>query len=119
MNLEFIEGELCIINDEGDCTHVFERGDLSRAAYKHMTGWIQNNFVPELTPTEMWANADASWEAMSPERKMFLWGMTNQETQNASDICTGLLANLSAYQGLTVVKKAFQDALKKVRDQFV
>jgi hypothetical protein len=116
--LEFIDGDLCLLNEDEKITYVFERGDLSRAAYKHMTGWTQANFNENLSPEENWAKADRAWEALTPEHKMLLWSMSVQESQNSRDICSGLLATLSSYQGLTSVKNAFRDAINAVAEQF-
>lgn len=116
--LEFIDGDLCLLNEDEKITYVFERGDLSRAAYKHMTGWIQTNFNENLSPEENWAKADRAWESLTSEHKMLLWSMSVQESQNSRDICSGLLATLSSYQGMSSVKNAFRDAINAVAEQF-
>jgi hypothetical protein len=116
--MEYIDGELCILNEEGEVTYVFEREHLSRAAYKHMSEWVRLNFDSKLTYEENWSKADAAWEALTPEHKMLLWSMSQQESQNASDICTGLLATLESYQGLRVVKNMFKDAITSVKNVF-
>ena len=116
--LEFIDGDLCLLDEDGEVTYVFERGDLSRAAYNHMTGWTQANFNENLSPEENWAKADRAWEALTSEHKMLLWSMSVQESQNSRDICHGLLATLSSYQGMSSVKNAFRDAINAVTEQF-
>jgi hypothetical protein len=118
MQFEEVEGELCVIDENNEIIHVFERENLSRAAYKHMICWIKTNFDSKLSFGENWSKAEAAWDALTPENKMLLWSLSNQEDQCAQDICTGLLATLSEYQGLTHVKKAFNGAIKKVMDQF-
>ena len=116
--MEFVDGELAIFDEDGNIIHVFERGDLSRAAYKHMTGWTQANFNENLSPEENWAKADRAWETLTPEHKMLLWSLSVQESQNSLDICSGLLATLASYQGLSSVKNAFKDAINAVTEQF-
>jgi hypothetical protein len=118
MYFEEVDGELCAINENNETSYVFERENLSRVAYKHMTGWIKTNFDSKLSFGENWSKAEEAWDALTPENKMLLWSLSNQEGQCAQDICTGLLATLSEYQGLSHVKKAFNGAIKKVMDQF-
>ena len=118
MHLEDIDGELCIC-DENEIVHTFERADLSRAAYKHMCGWVKKNFDPTLEPDQLWSEAESAWDALTPDQHMLLWSLSVQEQQNAQDICTGLLATLSGYQGLTVVKQAFYDAIQSVANRFM
>ena len=127
--LETIENELHLLCD-GEIIHVFERGTLSRAAYKHMCAWVQTNFeswvlrtqlgeAPKLSADELWVQAEKAWDALSPEHQMTIWSMTIQEEQNAKDISQGLLATLNGYQCLSTVKAAFSDAIKRVREQFI
>lgn len=118
MHLEDIDGELCIC-DENEIIHTFERGEFSRAAYKHMCAWVSTNFDPKIDPDQLWLNAEAAWDALTPDQQMLLWSLSVQEHQNAQDVCTGLLATLSGYQGLSVVKKAFHDAIKAVANRFM
>ncbi len=118
--LEYVEGELCIINENsGEITHVFERGNLSKAAYKHMCAWVITNFNPKLSADEQWVQAEKAWDTLTPEQQMTIWVITIQEEQNAKDISQGLLATLNGYQCLSNIKTAFSDAIKRVRDQFI
>lgn len=117
MHLEDLDGELCIC-DENEIVYTFERGDLSRGAYKHMCGWVKKNFDQELEPTQLWRAAEAAWDDLTPEQQMLLWSLSVQEQQNAQDICTGLLATLYSYQGLTIVKQAFKESIEKVLEKF-
>ena len=131
MNLNWIDDELVIIDHEGCISHVFERTpSISRPAYKHMTGWIESNFeswarkaqlgeAQQLDPSELWRQAGEVWEALIPEHKAVIWSMCQQESQNARDICEGLLATLGSYQGVKAVKGAFREALLTARDQFL
>jgi hypothetical protein len=116
--LETIENELHIICD-GEIIHVFERGNLSRAAYKHMCAWVQTNFNSKLSAEELWVQAEKAWDSLTPEYQMTIWAVTIQEEQNAKDISQGLLATLNGYQCLTDIKAAFSDAIKRIRDQFI
>lgn len=130
MALNWIDDELVVIDSEGFISHVFERiPSISRPAYKHMAGWMEINFeswaqkaqlgeAPQLDPSELWRLAGEAWEALTPDHKMVIWSMCQQETQNARDICDGLLATLGSYQGVKSVKSAFQDAILSARDQF-
>jgi hypothetical protein len=118
MHLDDLDGELCIVDENGNVTHVFERGDLSRAAYKHMYAWTKKNFDPKLEPRELWHKAEEAWDALTPEQQMLLWSMSVKEHQSAQDICTGLLATLSGYQGVMAVKQAFRDAIQSVVERF-
>lgn len=118
MNFEEIDGELCIIDENDKISHVFEKGDFSRVTYRHMIGWIQANFDSKLSIEENWARAEEAWDTLTPEHQMLLWSLGNQESQCAQDICTGLLATLSEYKGLTMVKKTFHNAIKNVLEQF-
>jgi hypothetical protein len=118
MIFEEIDGELCILDENNKIVHVFEKENFSRVCYKHMIGWIKTNFDPKLSPEENWAEAEAAWDALTPDHKMLLWSLRNQETQCAQDICTGLWATLSEYQGLSHVKKVFYNAIKRAADEF-
>lgn len=120
MDLDWIDAELCTIDSAtGNINHVFERGNLSRAAYKYMTNWVQSNFDSKLEPSELWAGAERAWDAMTPENQMALWSLSVQEERNAQDICVGLLATLSEYQGFSSVKKAFREAIQSVSKSFL
>jgi lysine/ornithine N-monooxygenase len=119
MHVEDIDGRLCVLNENDQVVYVFERGNLSRAAYKHMCGWTQKHFEPSVDFDETWKKAEAAWDALTPEQQMLLWSMSVQEHQSAQDICTGLLATLSSYQGVEKVKQAFREAIKAVSDRFV
>ena len=116
--LETIENELHIICD-GEIIHVFERGTLSRAAYKHMCAWVITNFSLKLSADELWTEAEKAWDSLTPEHQMTIWAVTIQEEQNAKDISQGLLATLNGYQCLSDIKTAFSDAIKRIRDQFI
>ena len=125
MHLEEIDGELHILDENHDIVHVFERSrgsdqemTLSRAAYKHMCGWIRAHWKAGDDPNEVWERAEKSWDTMSPEAQMYLWNISHQEEQNAQDLCTALLAHLSEYRGLNNVKKAFHTAIRSVLDKF-
>lgn len=113
--LEFIDGDLCLLDEDGEVTHVFERGDLSRAAYKHMTHWIENNFEKEKSFKKIWEEAEASWDALSPEMQGHLFIMSRGEEQCLEDIRTGLLATLAEYRGLNFIKEIFADAIRCVK----
>jgi hypothetical protein len=116
--MEFIDGELCILNDQGEIIHVFERGDLKRAPYKHMTAWVLTNFDPKLDPTALWTLAKKSWDDMSPQNQVAIWTMCNQEETSARDIRDGLLATLHGYQGVKSVKDAYKEAIKNVCEKY-
>ena len=118
MKLEELDSELCILDEDDNVLHSFERGHLSRAAYKHMCAWVQDNFDPKLEPSYLWEQAEAAWDALTPEQQLLIWSLSVKEHQNAQDICTGLLATLYSYQGLKTVKDAFRDALQAVVDRF-
>lgn len=104
------DGELYLT--DGD--HTFERGNLSRAAYRHMCGWIQNKFNPKLSPEENWSNAEAAWDALTPEMQAHLYIMSDKEVQNGDDIRQGLLATLTSYQGARFIKDLFGSAIRCV-----
>lgn len=91
-----------------------ERGDLSRAAYRHMCGWIQTKFDPKLSTEENWAMAKASWDNLSPELQGHLHIMSRKEVQNGDDIRQGLLATLTSYQGSRFIKDLFETAIRHV-----
>jgi len=127
MFLEEIDGELHILDENNDIIHVFERAKssdmngevtLSRAAYKHMCGWVKTHWTPDADPDDLWVRAEHAWDALTPDQQAYLWSMSQQEEQNAQDLCTALLANLSEYRGLENVKKAFYSAIRSVLDQF-
>jgi lysine/ornithine N-monooxygenase len=118
MHLEEIDGLLHILDENYEVIHVFERGNLSRAAYKHMCAWTQKHFDQNVDFDETWKRAEAAWDALTPEQQMLLWSLSVQEQQNAQDICTGLLATLSSYQGVEKVKRAFREAIQGVLDKF-
>lgn len=113
--MEVVDGELHIFDHEGNVTHVFERGDLSRAAYKHMTHWILKNFKKEKSFHENWEEAEASWDALSPETQGHLFIMSQCEERCADDIRTGLLATLAEYRGMQFIKDLFADAITCVK----
>jgi hypothetical protein len=104
------DGELCLTDPE----HTFERGNLSRAAYRHMCGWIQNKFDPKLSPEENWSMAEAAWDNLSPEMQGHLHILSLKEVQNGDDIRQGLLATLASYQGGRFIKGLFESAIRCV-----
>ena len=124
MHLDEIDGELHILDENYEIVHVFERSKgndshfLSRAAYKHMCGWVRTHWTPDADPEDAWVRAEQAWDALSPDEQMFLWSMSQQEDQNAQDLCTGLLATLTEYQGFESVKKAFREAIRGVLERF-
>ena len=123
-HLDEVDCELCILDENCEIIHVFERvradgeSALSRAAYKHMCACVKEFWNENADPAEVWTRAEAAWDSLTPEHQMLLWSLSVQEQQNAQDICTGLLATLMNYQGLSTVKKAFQVAIKGVLKQF-
>jgi hypothetical protein len=117
MALVFIENELCLLDGE-EIIHVFERGTLSKASYKHMCAWTITNFRSKLNAEELWSNAKEAWDNLSEQNKVCVWSICEQETQNAKDISQGLLAKLAEYQGYKPVKDAFSEAIIKVLDMF-
>jgi hypothetical protein len=126
MHLDEIDGELHILDENLNIIHVFERSRgseldapaLSRAAYKHMCGWVKTHWAPGEDPDDLWVRAEQAWDALTPEQQAYLWSMSHQEEQNAQDLCTALLAHLSEYRGLDNVKRAFYGAIRSVLDQF-
>ena len=125
MHLDDIDGELHILDENYEIVHVFERSSsdpdgpiLSRAAYKHMCGLVKTNWKAGDDPNDVWKRAEEEWDALSPETQMYVWTLAQEEEQNAKDLCAGLLANLSEYRGLTIVKKAFESAIKGVLGRF-
>jgi hypothetical protein len=83
-----------------------------------MTGWVQSNFDPKLDPFELWQRAGKAWEALTPDHKIAIWSMCQEDTQSARDICEGLLATLDSYQGTKSVKNAFREAILSTREIF-
>ena len=122
MHLDEIDGELHILDENLDVVHVWTRANgevtLSRAAYKHMCGWVKTHWKAGDDPDDLWVRAEQAWDSLSPEQQAFLWSVSRQEEQNAQDLCTALLAHLSEYRGLENVKKAFYVAIKGVLGQF-
>ena len=117
-HLDEVDCELCILDENCEIIHVFERRTLSRGAYKHMCACVKEFWYENADPADVWAKAEAVWDALSPEQQTLIWSLSVQEKQNAEDICTGLLATLMNYQGVSTVKKAFQSAIKSVLEQF-
>ena len=118
MHLDEVDCELCILDENYEIIHVFERGDLSRGAYKHMCACVKQSWDASVPPDVLWSKAEAAWDALTPEQQMLIWSLSVQEKRKAQDICTGLLATLLNYQGLSSVKNAFQLAIKSVIEQF-
>jgi len=118
MHYEIVDGELCIM-DNYELRWIYERENFSRACYKFMTNWVEKNTEPDLeNPEENWTKAEQAWDVLSEAEKGQLFYEVLMEQQNAKDLCQGLLANLSFYQGLKHVKKAFEYAIKSVSDSF-
>ena len=113
--MEMIDGELHMFDQEGNVAHVYERGDLSRAAYMHMVHWIQKNFEKENSFQKNWEEARESWDSLGPELQAHLMLMSDQEEQCTRDIRLGLLATLAEYRGFSFVKKLFEEAIKGVK----
>ena len=122
MHLDEIDGELHILDENLDVVHVWTRANgevtLSRAAYKHMCGWVRTHWTPDADPDDVWVRAEQAWDSLTPTEQAYLWAMSHQEEQNAQDLCTALLAHLAEYRGLENVKRAFYGAIKGVLDQF-
>jgi hypothetical protein len=111
MEFSIIDGELAILH-EGEIEYVFERDNLSRAAYTYMTQWIQDTKKPDEDPGGMWLEAEKAWDALSPELQAMLIGIANKEKQQARDIRDGLLATLHEYQGVKSIKEAFAESIR-------
>jgi phage gp36-like protein len=94
--------------------HVFERGDHSRAAYKHMCIWLKDNFEPELGVDENWARAEEVWNHLSPEHQMYVWSIYTRDQQQAEDTCTLLLSALSKSRATDHIKQKFEEAIRRV-----
>lgn len=110
-----IDGELHMFDQDGNLIYVFERGGLSRAAYRHMTHWIQKNFNNKKTFEKNWEEAKTAWDALSPETQAHLFNMSAREEQCAEDVRLGLLATLAEYRGFQFIKDVFADAIKGVK----
>ena len=123
-HLDEVDGELCILDENCEIIHVFERvradgeSALSRGAYKHMCAHVRQFWDENASPVVLWSKAEGAWDALTPDQQMLVWSLSVQEERNAQDICTGLLATLMSYQGLTTVKNAFQVAIKGVMERF-
>ena len=115
--LEVIDGSLHVLEND-EVIHEFERGPLSRAAYKHMCAWMQTNFDPKLNIHEQWIHARIAWDSLSLSNQTAVWSIVNYETQSAKDISEGLLATLHGYQGCANVKEEFKKAIQNARDIF-
>jgi hypothetical protein len=115
MALAIIDGELSVIKNE-EITHVFERGPLSRAAYKHMCAWVLTNFESKFNGSHetLWREAGESWASLTPETQGILFALQAREEQMVKDIRIGLLATLAGYQGLKSVKDKFAEAIRSV-----
>jgi hypothetical protein len=107
--MEWIDGKLTLADG-----HVFERGDLSRAAYRFMTSWIERNFDPELSPDQNWARAEKAWAVLTPEVQANLILINNTEVQCGDNIRQGLLETLAYSQGFTTIKDLFETAIRGV-----
>ena len=114
---EIIDSELCLINDE-EVIHTFERSGKSQVEYKFMCDSIQRNFDSKLEPKVLWERAETAGADLGPENQAFLFTLFDQEKRNAQDICQGLLATLSEYQGFKTVKGAFRQALNDTLEKF-
>jgi hypothetical protein len=105
-----VDGEL-VHTESG---YVFERGDLSRAAYKHMCSWIRKNFDTQLSLKENWGRAESSWDSLSHNEQMYLWSIHTQEVQQAEDTCTLLLDIVKKSRAVDYIKKMFENAVRGV-----
>lgn len=111
MEFSIVDGELAIFGCEGDIEYVFERDNLSRAAYTYMIQWIQDTKKPHEDPGAMWNEAEKAWDSLTPELQAMLINITNKEKQQARDIRDGLLATLHEYQGIKKIKDSFSEAI--------
>lgn len=121
MELELIDGSLYVLDTENDeVIYEFERGTLSRAAYKHMCAWVITNFSIKFKgdSEDLWRQAGEAWESLSPPNQTAIWSLMNYERQSAMDISQGLLATLHGYQGSAAVKREFSKAIQRVRNIF-
>ena len=114
-HFEWLEDELVVLDPSGNVSHVFERADHSRVAYKYMCSRIEENHLPELTPEENWKKAEEAWKILAPEIQAHLMILSDKEVQNGKDIRDGLLATLHGYQGFAHIKKLFDQAIRCVQ----
>ena len=113
-----MEGELCIADDV-EVKHIYERQTVSRSCYYFVSKWIKANTKPDPeNPNNNWDKAVEEWTNLSEAEKGEYITIVKMESQNASDLSQGLLANLSIYQGLKNVKSAFEEAIKSVAYSF-
>jgi len=118
MYYEEFDGELCI-TDDVEVKHIYSRESVSRACYYYVSKWIKNNTKPDPeNPNNSWEKACEHWHNLSEAEKGEYITIVKMESQNASDLSQGLLANLSMYQGLKNVKTAFEEAIKSVAYSF-
>ena len=113
MSFDTLDNELVVVNDQGNVVYVFERGDLSRAAYEYMTHWVRENTSPDDPSEESWAHAESAWDSLTPEFQATLVAISRKEQQQAKDIRDGLLATLHGYQGVSNVKRVFADGIRE------
>jgi len=116
MEISVHEGELTIFDEEGQIKHVFERGDLSRAAYQHMCSHIKMNFDSKLTPGENWSKAEAAWDSLTYDQQIYLWNMSFQEEKEVQSICENILVLLQGAK--ESVRSVFIRAIDKVMKEF-
>jgi hypothetical protein len=114
-SLDWIDGELSVIRND-EVTHVFEKGSLSKAAYKHMCAWVLSNFDSKFNGSHetLWAEAGEAWNSLTPETQGLLFSLQAREEQMIKDIRLGLLATLAGYQGLKTIKDKFAEAIRSV-----
>jgi len=118
MYYEEFDGELCI-TDDVEVKHIYSKESVSRACYYYVSKWIKNNTNPDPeNPNNSWEKACEHWHNLSEAEKGEYVTIVKMESQNASDLSQGLLANLSMYQGLKNVKSAFEEAIKSVASSF-
>lgn len=110
---DILDNELVVVNDEGNVVYIFERGDLSRAAYGYMTHWVRENTSPNDSHNDIWTRAEAAWDSLTPELQATLVAISRKEQQQAKDIRDGLLATLHGYQGVSNVKSVFADGIRE------
>jgi hypothetical protein len=114
--MEMHEGELTLFDEEGQIKHVFERGDLSRAAYQHMCSHVKLNFDSKLTPEENWAKAEAAWDSLTYNEQMHLWNLSFQDEKQVQSICENILVLIQGSR--ECIQSIFIRAIDKVMKEF-
>jgi hypothetical protein len=109
--VDIINGELALLDYDGEIEYVWERNTMSRSQYTYMSKYIIKNWHDGWENDKIWTSALNKWDSLSPEVKGFLTNLSDDEEKAAHRIYIELRRFLEKLPCLENIKKKYDDAI--------